>query len=130
MDTTKYASVAIGIAFVIGVLYDFGYFVGLDLNFFTFLGYKDHLTVLVFFAAPSLVMALIFGGFRQKTPKLDWVAGSLAVLAIFSWIERDGLAALPSWNAFFFWFRGIAALLLNPISERGDCHFFLEPRLE
>jgi hypothetical protein len=123
VDTTKVASVSVGIAFVIGVLYNFGYFASLDLNFFTFLSYKDHLTVLVFFAAPCLVMALLFGAYRRKMPKLDQAAAFLAVISIAIWAGRVETAGLPSVNAFFFWFRGISSLFLIPylsaVSERG-----------
>jgi hypothetical protein len=114
MDTPKLASIAVGIAFVIGVLYNYGYFVGLDLNFFTFLSYKDHLAVLVFFAGPCLVMALLCGVYRRKMPFLDYVAYFLAAVAIISWVERAEVAGLASLNAFLFWFRGISSFLLIP----------------
>jgi len=113
-DTTKMASVAVGIAFVIGVLYNFGYFVSLDLNFFTFLSYKDHLTVLVFFAAPSLVMAFFFAAYRRKQPWLDQVAAFLAIITVSTWVVRDEAGGLPTLNAFFFWFRGLSSLFLIP----------------
>jgi hypothetical protein len=124
VDTTKVASVSVGIAFVIGVLYNFGYFASLDLNFFTFLSYKDHLTVLVFFAAPCLVMALLFGAYRRKIPKLDQAAAFLAVIAIAVWVGRVETAGLPSVNAFFFWFRGISSLFLIPYLSAVIVEFF------
>jgi hypothetical protein len=124
MDTTKTASVAVGIAFVIGVLYNFGYFVSLDLNFFTFLSYKDHLTVLVFFAAPSLVMAFFFAAYRRKYPRLDQAAAFLAIISIVTWTVRDEAAGLPTVNAFFFWFRGISSLFLIPYLTAVIVEFF------
>lgn len=124
MDTTKVASVAVGMAFVIGVLYNFGYFVSLDLNFFTFLSYKDHLTVLVFFAAPSLVMALLFGAYRRKHPWLDQVAAFVAIVCIVTWAVRDEAAGLPALTAFFFWFRGISSLFLIPYLTAVIVDFF------
>src|ERR1700685_4089195 len=100
MDTAKVASVVTGIAFVMGLLYNFGYFAAIDLNFFTLLSFKDHLNVLVFFVPPSLLVAVVFGVHRRKVPKLDYVAVLLAALVIISWIEGAEAAALPSLNAF------------------------------
>ena len=124
MDTAKLASVAVGIAFAIGVLYNFGYFAGIDLNFFTFLSYKDHLTVLVFFVPPSLLMALLFGVYRHKIPQLDWIARFLGMLVLISWTTRDQGNAMPSLNAFLFWFRGIASLFLIPYLIAVIVEFF------
>lgn len=124
MDTSKLASIAVGIAFAIGVLYNYGYFVSLDLNFFTFLSYKDQLTVLAFFAGPCLLMVVLFGAYRRKMPSLDYVAGFLAIAAIVSWAEGDEVAAIPSLGAFLFWFRGIAALFLVPYLSAVILDFF------
>ena len=124
METPKLASIAVGIAFAIGVLYNYGYFMGLDLNFFTFLSYKDHLAVLVFFAGPCLLLALLFGAFRSKKPKVDYVAGALAVFTILSWLERNEIALLPSLSAFVFWFRGISSFLLIPYLSAVIVAFF------
>jgi len=60
-NTAKLISAAGSIAFAIGMLYDYGYFVGLDRTFFALLNYQDHVTALIFFAAPCLCLALIFG---------------------------------------------------------------------
>jgi hypothetical protein len=92
MDTSKAAAIAVGIAFAIGVLYNYGYFVGLDLNFFTFLSYKDHLTTLVLFVPPSLLMALFFGVYRRKIRQLDYVSWR-------RWLSFPGLNA-PGLPAF------------------------------
>jgi len=57
------AAITAAVAFIAllgGVFYNFGYFYSLDLNWFTFLSYKDYLASLVFFVAPVLVLGLIF----------------------------------------------------------------------
>jgi hypothetical protein len=53
MDTTKFFSAVGTAALYIGLLFDLGYFLGFDLNFFMLLIYKDHLAVLAFFAGCS-----------------------------------------------------------------------------
>jgi hypothetical protein len=124
MDTTKAASAGIGIALAIGVLYNYGYFLGIDLNFFTFFTYKDHLTTLVQFAPPGLVMAFFFAAYRRKYPWLDQAAAFLAIVSIATWSVRDEAATLPSVNAFFFWFRGISSLFLIPYLTAVIVEFF------
>ena len=117
-------SVAVGIAFVIGVLYNFGYLLSLDLNFFTFLSYKDHLTVLVFFAAPCLAMAFFFAVYRRKIPKLDLAAAFLAIGTVSTLTIRGETNGLPALDTFFFWFRGLSSLLLIPYLSAVIVAFF------
>lgn len=114
MDVTKIGSIAVGIAFMAGVLYNFGYFWGLGLNFFTFLNYKDHLTVLIFFAGPWLLLSLICMGWRSgpKKKTLDWVVGGWTFLVLFAWLERSEIAIFPHFASTVFWFRGFSSFLL------------------
>ncbi len=111
-ETTKIASIGVGIAFSIGLLYNYGYFTTLDPNFFTLLSYKDHLTALVAFAAPCLILALMFGVARDKKRGLDYVAGFVAITTITILVNRDGLVTLPRLSAFLRWFVGFASFLL------------------
>jgi hypothetical protein len=114
VDVTKIGSVAVGIAFMAGVLYNFGYFWGLGLNFFTFLNYKDHLAVLIFFAGPWLLLSLICVGWRSgpKKKTLDWVARGWTFLVLFAWLERGEIAVFPHFASTVFWFRGFSSFLL------------------
>jgi hypothetical protein len=72
------------IALLTGVLYNFGYFYSLDLNWFTYLSYKDYLASLAFFAAPVLVLALVFISLRRWR-YFYGVAGLLIVCASAPW---------------------------------------------
>jgi hypothetical protein len=114
MDITKVGTIVVAVGFVAGVLYNFGYFWGLGPNFFTFLNYKDHLSVLVFFAGPWLLLSLFCIGWRNGPSKkiLDWVARGWTFLVLVAWLERNELAAFPSFASAVFWFRGFSSFLL------------------
>lgn len=123
-ETTKFASIGVGIAFVIGLIYNYGYFKALDQNFFGFLTYKDHLTVLVTFAAPCLILALLFGALRDAKPKADYVAIFLGAATIVSLVEGDGIVGLPKFHAFLRWFTGFCSFLLIPYLIAAIVMFF------
>jgi hypothetical protein len=99
MDVTKVAGIATGIAFVIGVLYDVGYFTALDLQLFPLLSYKDHLETLVFFVPIAIVPIVLCLGLRRKPAgrtTANIAAGVLVAVTLISWLERSGLVGLSA----------------------------------
>jgi hypothetical protein len=114
MDTAKAASLVTGIGFSIGLLYNYGYFWGLGPGFFALLTYKDHLMALVFFAAPCLVLALLFTSYRDRYPKLDIVMAVWIVSVIGIWSGMNALAGLPRFTRLVAWFiRGSSFIFIS-----------------
>ena len=114
MDTAKVASLVTGIGFSIGLLYNYGYFWGLGPDFFALLSYKDHLTALVFFAAPCLVLALLFTTYRDRYPKLDIVMAVWIVSVIGIWSGMNALASFPTFSRVVTWFiRGSSFIFIS-----------------
>lgn len=115
MDATKFFSAVGAVALYIGLLFDFGYFWGFDLNFFMLLSYKDHLAVLAFFAVPCLFVAFLFAAFRLKTQKVDfvmccWIGLLFLVLSATGPITAPYV--YPTLIHAAFWFKGLSYFLL------------------
>jgi len=98
-------------AFLTGALYNFGYFYSMDLNWLTYLSYKDHIATIVFFAGPVLVLAAVFY-FCRRWKYLDRVARVLMVCAFALWwpetqmlfggssASRQIIVLLKYWSSF------------------------------
>jgi hypothetical protein len=102
MDVAKIAGLFTGIAFAIGVLYNVGYFMALDLQMFPLLSYKDHLETLVFFVPISLVPIFLCMGLRAKASRArqaSIAAGGLAAGTLIAWLERDEIIGSPTLSA-------------------------------
>lgn len=133
IDTTKLVSVVGATALYIGLLYDFGYFWGFDLNFFTFLSYKDHIAALVFFAVPCLFLAFLFTGFRirSKTHRFDFAMCYWIALLFIAWTVTGPLVApvlSPAFISFAFWFKGLSLPFLIAYLTALILGFFIAPK--
>lgn len=113
METPKLLSAIAGVALAVGAIYNFGYFSSLGLNFFTLLTYKDHLTTLVFFAAPCLFLALLFYGWRRKNSKVDYFAVGWIGMVFALWAEKGEIASFPKLEAIAAWFMGFSSFFLT-----------------
>jgi len=115
MDLPKLASLAVGIGFAIGLFYNVGFFLSLDLQLFSLLTYKDHLATLVIFAPVAIVPILWCIGLRAdpvRRRRASLAAGTLAALAIAFWVERGELAGTPALESASVTITALAALLL------------------
>jgi hypothetical protein len=111
----KLAGLAVGIGVAIGVLYNVGFFLALDLPFFTLLTYKDHLATLVLFAPIAVLPILLCIGLRAdpvRRRRATIGAGALAAIAIAFWLERSELGGDPALMRAGVFVAGLAALLL------------------
>jgi hypothetical protein len=111
LDTAKLLATIGAICFVIGIVYNFGYFWEPGLNFFTFLSYKDHLTSLIFFALPCLVLAIIWIDLRKRSQKADVVACFWIFAVIMLHVEPP-IGFFPTLHAVIFYFRGLSTVFL------------------
>jgi hypothetical protein len=94
--TTKAASVAAGLAFMVGVFYNFGYFNHLGLNYFTLLSYKDHLGAVVFVATPLMIIALFFLLIREPAMSvIDYLVGIFVLGEFVFWFATMGDRLAP-----------------------------------
>jgi hypothetical protein len=109
MDIAKLIAGVGAAAVSIGVLYNFGYF-NHHLNFFALLSYKDHLTTLVFFAAPCLFFALLFSALRG--PRLDKWMVVWIVVVIAAWSGTDEISGTPTFQAIVYLFIGVSSFFL------------------
>lgn len=102
----KLGGLVVGAAFAIGVLYNFGYFLALDLHWFTLLTYKDHLETLVFFGPFVLAAAFYFLG-ERRTPRrrrvLTLAIGTAGALACGIWIVRAQWGLSPEGLILLSW---------------------------
>ncbi|HVN01117.1 MAG TPA: hypothetical protein VMT68_12980 [Caulobacteraceae bacterium] len=104
-----------GIGFAIGLFYNVGFFLSLDLQLFSLLTYKDHLATLVIFAPVAIVPILWCIGLRAdpvRRRRASLAAGTLAALAIAFWVERGELAGTPALESASVTITALAALLL------------------
>jgi len=132
MDVTKLAGIVTGIAFMVGVLYNVGYFTALDLQLFPLLSYKDHLETLVFFVPIAVVPTFLCMWLRKKPVRrrvVDYVAIFLAAGTVTYWLERDELVGLPTFSAIlvrlvapaaFLLLAYCASLILQNLLDLGD----------
>ena len=134
MDITKVGSVVVALAFMAGVLYDYGYFLGLGLSFFTFLTFKDHLTALVSFAGQGLLLMVIIGGLRgtkgtKRQKVIDGIAVAWIAVVIYLWTAKDELAIIPRASGYAFWFRGFSSFILIAYLIAVILEFFASGKL-
>ena len=132
MNSTKFFSAVGATALYIGVLFDVGYFWGFDLNFFTFLSYKDHVAALIFFALPCLLFAILFAGFRIRSQnhKFDTVMCFWIGLVLIAWTVTGSLIAPflpPAFPNFAFWFKGASLPFLIAYLTALIMGFFMCP---
>jgi len=115
MDLPKLASLAAGIGFAIGLFYNVGFFLALDLQLFMLLTYKDHLATLVIFAPIAIVPILWSVGLRAdpvRRRRASVAAGALAAITIAFWLERGELGGSAVLESAAVTAASLAALLL------------------
>jgi hypothetical protein len=115
LDLPKLASILAGIGFTIGLLYNLGFFLALDVRLFPLLTYKDHLETLVLFAPIAVVPILLCLSLRRnpvRRRQMTIGAGGLAAAAVGAWTERDEIAGSPALYGFALAAVGLAAFLL------------------
>jgi Ca2+/Na+ antiporter len=124
MDTAKLFSAVAGTALCIGLLFDAGYFLSFDINYFMLLSYKDHLSVLALFAVPCLFVAFLFLVVRTGRPnqsksaseshKFDIAMGCWIALVLFLSVMPLTTSSFPfpAVIKFAFWFKGLSSFFL------------------
>jgi hypothetical protein len=133
IDTTKLFAAVGATALYIGLLFDFGYFWALDLNYFTLLSYKDHLAALALFAVPCLFLAFLFAGFRirSKSQRFDFAMCCWIALVFIIWTATAPLIApvlSPVFTNFAFWFKGLSLPFLIAYLTALILGFFITPK--
>ena len=97
VDLPRLASIVVGIGFAVGLFYNVGFFLALDLQLFPLLTYKDHLETLVIFAPIAALPIFWCIGLRNRRRELaSRAAIMLAVLTLAVWAEQ--LATRPSFE--------------------------------
>jgi len=112
-DWPRLASLVVGIGFAVGLFYNVGFFLSLDLQLFPLLTYKDHLATLVIFAPIAIVPGLWCIGLRSDRRRrrlASMAAITLAILTIAVWVEQ--LATRAAFETPVVIAAGLAALLL------------------
>ncbi len=114
-DLTKLASIAVGVGFFIGLLYNVGFFLVLDLRLFPLLTYKDHLETLVIFtpiAIVPIVLCLMLRSKPARRRRATIGAGGLAAATFSAWTGRDEIAGSPAFQGLMIGLTGLAASVL------------------
>jgi Ca2+/Na+ antiporter len=140
MDTAKFFSAVAGTALCIGLLFDAGYFLSFDTNYFMLLSYKDHLSVLALFAVPCLFVAFLFLVFRTGRPnqskseseshKFDIAMGCWIALVLFLSVMPLTTSSFPfpAVIKFAFWFKGLSSFFLLAYLTAVILGAFLTPK--